>query len=217
MPSSGSSRPVTTLPTPQSRSGSMAVPEVTPYSGFSKASLAFSRASCWKANRDYSPELGPCNVTQNLTTMLNPHAWNEVSNMLFLSQPVGVGFSYSQEEPGSINDFTGVFQNASVGGVDGRKLRPPLSDPVSSRSENQYRWVCPANTPAAGYAVINATAIDTTDLAAISAWHILQGFFSGLPQLDSTVKSKTFNLWTESYGGHYGPSVSGPIFHCLRA
>ncbi|KAI9881262.1 MAG: hypothetical protein M1830_005548 [Pleopsidium flavum] len=121
-------------------------------------------------------ELGPCNITRNYTTMLNPYAWNEVSNMLFISQPVGVGFSYSDEEPGTINQFTGVFQDASVAGVDGR------------------------------YAVINATAIDTTDLAAMAAWHILQGFYSALPQLDSKVKSKTFNLWTESYGGHYGPS-----------
>ena len=73
------------------------------------------------ADHDFGVELGPCNITQNLTTMLNPYAWNEVSNMLFLSQPIGVGFSYSEEEPGSINEFTGVFQNASVGGVDGRK------------------------------------------------------------------------------------------------
>ena len=29
---------------------------------------------------------------------------------------------------------------------------------------------------------------------------------SALPQLDGKVTSKTFNLWTESYGGHYGPS-----------
>jgi len=42
-------------------------------------------------------ELGPCNVTENLTTQLNPYAFNEVSNMIFLSQPVGVGFSYGSK------------------------------------------------------------------------------------------------------------------------
>lgn len=36
-------------------------------------------------------ELGPCNVTEDLETMLNPYGWNEVSNMLFISQPFGVG------------------------------------------------------------------------------------------------------------------------------
>lgn len=70
------------------------------------------------------PELGPCNVTEDLQTQLNPYAWNEVSNMLFLSQPIGVGFSYAEtvctsshiktlentnclQEAGSLNDFTG--------------------------------------------------------------------------------------------------------------
>jgi carboxypeptidase C (cathepsin A) len=49
--------------------------------------------------------------------------------------------------------------------------------------------------------------IDTTDLAAIACWHILQGFLSGLSTLDADLKGvKDFNLWTESYGGHYGPS-----------
>ena len=56
------------------------------------------------------------------------------------------------------------------------------------------------------YPVINATELSTTDLAAVATWHVLQGFLSALPQLDGKVKSKTFNLWTESYGGHYGPS-----------
>ena len=70
------------------------------------------------------PELGPCNVTEDLQTQLNPYAWNEISNMLFLSQPIGVGFSYAEtvstsphiktfettnglQEPGSLNNFTG--------------------------------------------------------------------------------------------------------------
>ena len=100
--------------------------------------------------------------------------------MLFISQPLGVGFSYSEEELGSLNPYTGEFEPASFGGVDGR------------------------------WPVINATAIDTTDLAAVATWHILQGFLSALPQLDATLgpssTGKTFNLWTESYGGHYGPA-----------
>jgi hypothetical protein len=57
-----------------------------------------------------------------------------------------------------------------------------------------------------GYPVINATALDTTNLSAVAVWHILQGFLSGLGNLDPTVGSKEFNLWTESYGGHYGPA-----------
>lgn len=125
-------------------------------------------------------ELGPCNITANLTTQLNPYSWNNVSNMLFLSQPVGVGFSYSEEEIGSHNEYTGSFENASVA------------------------------TPTGRYPVIDPTAIETTDAAAIGAWHVFQGFLSALPQLDShiesTQKTKEFNLWTESYGGHYGPS-----------
>jgi hypothetical protein len=70
---------------------------------------------------------------------------------------------------------TGVFENASFAGAQGR------------------------------YPVINAPALDTTDLSAVAAWHILQGFLGGLPQIDSSITSKDFSLWTESYGGHYGP------------
>lgn len=65
---------------------------------------------------------------------------------------------------------TGSFENASFANVTGR------------------------------YPVINATALDTTDLSAVAAWHVLQGFLGGLTQLDSnitTVTSKEFNLWTE--------------------
>lgn len=121
-------------------------------------------------------ELGPCNVTENLTTALNPHAWNEVSNMLFLSQPVGVGFSYGAAEPGSLDPYFGAFLNASEAPVDGR------------------------------YPVINNTKIDTTDLAAVAAWEVIQAFIGELSSLDNKVQSKVFNLATESYGGHYGPA-----------
>lgn len=101
--------------------------------------------------------------------------------MLFLSQPVGTGFSYSDAQPGSFDPITGAFENVTEGG-------PPTG-----------RWP-----------VIDPTELDTTDLAAVAAWHILQAFFSALPQLapDTTSQeltvSKEFNLWTQSYGGHYG-------------
>ena len=72
---------------------------------------------------------------------------------------------------------TGSFENSSFAGVTGR------------------------------YPVINATALDTTDLSAVAAWHVLQGFIGALPQLDAKITSKEFNLWTESYGGHYGPGM----------
>ncbi|KAL6246505.1 hypothetical protein RBB50_006742 [Rhinocladiella similis] len=120
-------------------------------------------------------EHGPCNVTEDLVSQLNPYSWNEASNMIYLSQPLGVGFSYGSKEPGSL-DLFGGFLNASEGNVTGR------------------------------YPVINITAIDTTQLAAVAAWEVLQGFYSALPQLDSRVQSTKFNLWTESYGGHYGPA-----------
>ena len=91
--------------------------------------------------------------------------------MLFLSQPIGTGFSYADQVIGSIDPETGLVVNASVAGAQGR------------------------------FPVENATLYDTTDLAAIGAWHVLQGFLSALPQLDPEVTSRTFNLWTESYGG----------------
>lgn len=103
--------------------------------------------------------------------------------MLFLSQPLGVGFSYESKAPGSLDPLFGAYLNATDAPPDGR------------------------------YPVINATRIDTTDLAAVAAWEVIQGFLSALPQLDSKVSSRTFNLATESYGGHYGPAFFNYFTH----
>lgn len=40
-------------------------------------------------------ELGPSGIDKNIKTVYNPHAWNANASVIFLDQPVNVGYSYS--------------------------------------------------------------------------------------------------------------------------
>ncbi|KAE8844111.1 hypothetical protein HRS9122_05214 [Pyrenophora teres f. teres] len=129
-------------------------------------------------------ENGPCFVDENLTVTSNPYSWNNISNMLYISQPVGVGFSYQDQAVGSLQSYTGEFlYNSTRFPADGRY---PILDPL------------------------NEGTIDTTDLSAAATWHVFQALLATIPKFDAKVgalsPSREFNLFTESYGGHYGPA-----------
>ncbi|CAL1708590.1 unnamed protein product [Somion occarium] len=92
-------------------------------------------------------ELGPCRINNDTTTVsLNPNAWNEAANMLFIDQPVGVGFSHG------------------------------------------------------------TTSVGTSQQAASDTWKFLQIFFAD--SRFSKFQENEFAVWTESYGGHYGPTFA---------
>ncbi|KAJ4243791.1 hypothetical protein NW757_011009 [Fusarium falciforme] len=114
-----------------------------------------------------------------MTTVLRDHSWTDISNVLFLSQPVGTGFSYSKAEVGYL-DPTYLSVDKEPG----------------SREEKEGRW-----------SVIDPTKEDNSRLAAVTCWEVLQGFYSALPQLSkSKISSTEFHLWAESFGGHWGPA-----------
>jgi carboxypeptidase C (cathepsin A) len=90
-------------------------------------------------------EHGPCQFYNGANVPTNnKYSWNEFSNMIYIDQPVGVGFSYGNN-------------NVS-----------------SSVTASPY------------------------------VWKLIQNFYASFPEY----KSREFGIFTESYGGHYGPEFA---------
>ncbi|PLB52231.1 putative carboxypeptidase S1 [Aspergillus steynii IBT 23096] len=93
-------------------------------------------------------EHGPCHfVDGEKKPSLNEHSWNNYANMLYIDQPIGVGFSYGTNN------------------------------------------------------------VTSTVTAAPYVWKLLQAFYDQFPEYES----RDFGLFTESYGGHYGPEFASYI------
>ncbi|KAH4356180.1 hypothetical protein HBH99_256630, partial [Parastagonospora nodorum] len=64
---------------------------------------------------------------------------------------------------------------------------------------NSSKWPAKGRYPISD--PVNVGTIDTTDLAAIGAWHVFQALLAALPKLDAKLGSldaaKDFNLFTE--------------------
>ena len=47
-------------------------------------------------------ENGPCRITNDSSSVtLNRYSWNNETNMLYIDQPVGTGFSYGEKKVGT--------------------------------------------------------------------------------------------------------------------
>jgi len=144
-------------------------------------------------------ETGPCQVVEMAKGMLGTQprqwGWDRSSNVLFIDQPDQVGFSYDTRTNGSLNLFTGEF------------AVPPAPIPFNQPNDSFLNGTFSSGNG-------NSTA-NTTAIAARTIWHMLQGFLGAFPQYNpgslpngTTNGMVGVNLFTESYGGHFGPSFA---------
>jgi hypothetical protein len=130
-------------------------------------------------------ENGPCSINgDSNSTSNNPWSWNEVSNMIYIDQPVQTGFSYD------------VLQNSSVDLVTGQ------IPPAVTNTALQNITVLPGTFPSLN---ITSTANSSTN-AARALYYALQVFIQDAPFHKSS--DTRFSVWAESYGGKYGPAIA---------
>jgi carboxypeptidase C (cathepsin A) len=145
-------------------------------------------------------EVGPCQVVEiaqgRLGTQARDWGWDRSTNILFIDQPVQVGFSYD------------VATNASLNLVNEAMSYPPSSVPDTQPSYTFLNGTFGSANP--------ASTANTSETAAQSVWHLLQAFLGTSPQYNpgnrpnGTANNNIVgvNLFTESYGGKYGPAFA---------
>ncbi|KAL3488298.1 Alpha/Beta hydrolase protein [Aspergillus germanicus] len=131
-------------------------------------------------------ENGPCRVNgDSNSTELNPWSWNNHVNMLYIDQPSQVGFSYDVPTNGTYDQLTGI-----------RDVTPYLT--VPEQNNTFYVGTFPS---------LNAsTSANTTENAARALWHFAQTWFEEFPAYKP--HDDRVSIWTESYGGRYGPAFT---------
>ncbi|KAL9585702.1 MAG: hypothetical protein Q9212_001359 [Teloschistes hypoglaucus] len=141
-------------------------------------------------------EAGPCEVVEiaqnKFGTQARDWGWDRSSNIIFIDQPNQVGFSFDKLTNGSLN-----LINSTV-------AIPPSTAPVGQPA---YTFM---NGTFSSYDA--SSSANTTEIAAHTIWHMLQGFLGAFPQYNPSITSNKsqsgpigINLFTESYGGKYGP------------
>ncbi|KAF4123077.1 Serine carboxypeptidase [Geosmithia morbida] len=146
-------------------------------------------------------ENGPCLVNRDSqTTRFNHFAWNTHVNMLYIDQPNQVGFSYDELTNVTVTstpdqDTVTAPANFSSPSSLGDHGIPPQGLPETNAT---YRF------GTTGSNKVSRTA-NSTAQAAHALWHFVQTWTSEFPHYGP--RDGLINLWTESYGGHYGPGI----------
>jgi carboxypeptidase C (cathepsin A) len=145
-------------------------------------------------------ENGPCEVVEiakgKLGTKARDWGWDRSTNIVYVDQPVQVGFSYDAPT------------NASLNLLDNSFSKPPVGVPLTQPPYTFLNGTFSSQNP-------NFSA-NTSAVAAQAVWHFLQAFLGTFPQYNpgnrpnSTTKNGIVgvNLFTESYGGKYGPAMA---------
>ncbi|KAI1821045.1 carboxypeptidase S1 [Xylaria intraflava] len=130
-------------------------------------------------------ENGPCYVNPDSnSTRLSEWSWNNEVNMLYIEQPVQVGFSYD------------VLRNFTYDLVSGQTVPLDSSDEIPEQNTTLLVGTYPSGN--------SSTTAQGSRNAAIAIWHFAQTWFQEFPAYHP--KDSRISLATESYGGRYGPA-----------
>ncbi|KFY93110.1 hypothetical protein V498_04554 [Pseudogymnoascus sp. VKM F-4517 (FW-2822)] len=133
-------------------------------------------------------ENGPCFIgADSNSTYLNPWSWNNEVNILYLDQPAQVGFSYDV--------LTNITVDLTQEGELKKMIPTDFTDGIPEQNNTFY-------VGTVGSQLLGKTA-NTTVHAAHALWHFAQTWFAEFPAYKPN--DDRVSLWTESYGGHYGP------------
>lgn len=132
-------------------------------------------------------ENGPCTVNADSnSTTLSPWSWNNEVNMLYIDQPVQTGFSYDSLNNGTYDATTRQIT-----------LRD-FTDGIPQQSNTFYTGTFPSND--------NSSTTNGTQNSARAIWYFAQEWFQEFPGYKPN--DDRISIWTESYGGRYGPSFT---------
>ncbi|KAH8696547.1 Alpha/Beta hydrolase protein [Talaromyces proteolyticus] len=133
-------------------------------------------------------ENGPCAVNEDSqSTRRNDYAWTKHANMLYIDQPVQTGFSYDIPTNGTLDLLSGdVIPHSETEG--------PFNKTGTFSSQT-----------------LTSTA-NTTANAARHLWNFAQVWLQEFDVYKNQSRNDRVGLWTESYGGRYGPGFAA-YFH----